>query len=122
MSLARVKAMRHPLDLRHLHVQGRRLPGGSGVGSRCLSCVISAHTYKPTTPDPFSSPSFLHAIREGQLEDYVIKAGGAEKVLHFGSNVTRKLERPLSFQEGTNQYSIALERTDADQLYPSGHA
>ena len=81
--------------------------------------IISVYTYKTTTPDPFSS---LHAVREGQLQDYVIKAGGAEKVLHFGSNVTRKLERRLSFQEGTNQYSIALERTDADQLYPSGHA
>ncbi len=28
--------------------------------------------------------SFLNAIREGRLEDYVIKSGGANKVLHFG--------------------------------------
>jgi predicted ATPase len=28
---------------------------------------------------------FLHAIREGRLRDYVTEAGGAEKVLHFGS-------------------------------------
>ena len=32
--------------------------------------------------------SFLHAIREGQLQDYVARAGGADKVLHFGSKVT----------------------------------
>jgi predicted ATPase len=27
--------------------------------------------------------SFLNAIREGRLQDYVKKAGGADKVLHF---------------------------------------
>src|ERR1700733_10573552 len=51
--------------------------------------------------------SFLHAIREGRLQDYVIKAGGADKVLHFGSKVTQKLEIGISFQEGVNQYEIA---------------
>jgi len=30
--------------------------------------------------------AFLRAIREGRLRDYVTAAGGAEKVLHFGSN------------------------------------
>ena len=34
--------------------------------------------------------SFLHAIREGHLQEYVVNAGGAEKVLHFGSKVTSK--------------------------------
>src|SRR5437773_8480934 len=63
--------------------------------------------------------SFLHAIREGHLQDYVIKAGGADKVLHFGSKVTQKLEIHISFQEGVDQYAIALEPTATDQLYPS---
>jgi predicted ATPase len=27
---------------------------------------------------------FLHKVREDRLKDYVIEAGGAEKVLHFG--------------------------------------
>ena len=62
---------------------------------------------------------FLHAIREGLLQDYVTKAGGAEKVLHFGSKVTRKIEIQISFLEGVNQYAIALEPTAADRLYPS---
>ena len=35
--------------------------------------------------------SFLNAIREGRLQAYVIKAGGADKVLHFGSRVTERL-------------------------------
>ncbi len=63
--------------------------------------------------------SFLHAIREGHLKDYVIQAGGADKVLHFGSKVTEELEIRISFQEGINQYEIKLQPTQADQLYPA---
>ena len=63
--------------------------------------------------------SFLHALREGRLQDYVIKAGGADKVLHFGSKVTQNIEINISFQEGVNQYQIVLAATETDQLYPS---
>jgi len=63
--------------------------------------------------------SFLHAIREGQLQDYVIKAGGADKVLYFGSRVTAAVEIQISFQGGVNQYQITLEPTGTDQLHPS---
>ncbi len=60
--------------------------------------------------------AFLHAIREGHLQDYVAKAGGADKVLHFGSKTTQKLEIHISFQEGVNQYAITLEPAAGDQL------
>ena len=62
--------------------------------------------------------SFLHAIREGRLQDYVIKAGGADKVLHFGSKITKKLQIGVSFQDERNRYEIALQPTDADELVP----
>src|SRR5437764_4946065 len=62
--------------------------------------------------------SFLHAIREGHLRDYVIKAGGADKVLHFGAKVTPHLEIHISFQGEKGQYRIVLGATDDDQLYP----
>src|SRR3954468_15313711 len=62
--------------------------------------------------------SFLHALREGHLRDYVIRAGGADKVLHFGSKATPRLEIGISFQQGTNRYEIALGATEDDQLYP----
>jgi predicted ATPase len=35
--------------------------------------------------------SFLREIAEGKLRDYITAAGGAEKVLHFGSKVTREI-------------------------------
>ena len=62
---------------------------------------------------------FLHAIRDGRLQDYVIKAGGADKMLHFGSKITNKLQVRISFQDERNQYAIHLEPTDADELVPS---
>src|SRR5437667_1264559 len=66
--------------------------------------------------------SFLHAIREGRLQDYVRKAGGAEQILHFGSRVTREIEIFLSFRKGKNQYSISLKPTEDDSLYPADEA
>lgn len=63
--------------------------------------------------------SFLNAIREGRLQDYVIQAGGADKVLHFGSKVTEEIFVHVSFQDGKNQYDVTLQPTDADELVPS---
>lgn len=63
--------------------------------------------------------SFLHAIREGRLQDYVAKAGGANRVLHFGSKVTGKLHLRIAFAGQTNQYSIGLEPTETDELVAS---
>lgn len=62
--------------------------------------------------------SLLHAIRQGQLQDYVIKSGGADKVLHFGGKVTKNLNIRISFRNEVNQYEITLAPTDADELVP----
>jgi predicted ATPase len=63
--------------------------------------------------------AFLHAIREGRLRDYVTQAGGAEKVLHFGSRTTKEIFIHLSFEQGVNQYNLTLSPTGDDGLYPS---
>ena len=63
--------------------------------------------------------SFLHAIREGRLQEYVARAGGADRVLHFGSRTTRELKIHISFREGVNQYEVTLVPTDDDRLYPA---
>jgi predicted ATPase len=63
--------------------------------------------------------SFLHAIREGHLKDYVAKAGGAERILHFGSKTTNLIEVHVSFEQEVNKYEIKLGFTGNDQLYPS---
>ena len=63
--------------------------------------------------------AFLNAIREGRLQDYVTKAGGAEKVVHFGSKTTSVMEIHISFQDGVNQYKIELAPAPGDQLFPA---
>jgi predicted ATPase len=50
--------------------------------------------------------SFLHAIREGRLQDYVTAAGGAERILHFGSKTTKEISFYLSFVGQVNQYEL----------------
>jgi predicted ATPase len=66
--------------------------------------------------------AFLHAIREGRLRDYVTRAGGAEKVLHFGSKTTKEIHIHLSFSDEVNQYELKLSPTDDDGLFPSSEA
>lgn len=62
--------------------------------------------------------SFLHEIREGRLNDYVRKAGGAEQLLHFGSKVTNEILIRISFRQEVNQYELRLRSTSEDSLYP----
>jgi len=60
---------------------------------------------------------FLHAIREGELRDYVIKAGGAEKVLHFGSKTTREIYIRLSFSGGFDDLDPTRSPSDFWELH-----
>jgi predicted ATPase len=57
---------------------------------------------------------FLHAIRDGRVTDYVKAAGGAEKLLHFGSKTTRELYFDLTFANGHWQLRL---RPTADDLF-----
>lgn len=61
----------------------------------------------------------LHALREGRLQQYVLKAGGADRVLYFGAKVTPTLQLQLSFQHGRYHYAIDLQPTAADELIPT---
>ena len=61
--------------------------------------------------------SFLNAINSQHLQQYVIRAGGADKVLHYGSKETEELTIQISFDENNYEYSIRLKATDADALY-----
>ena len=63
--------------------------------------------------------SLLHAVVEGRLQEYVGKAGGAERVLHFGSRVTDRMEITLSFRDGKTKYRIELQPSQLDELIPS---
>ena len=63
--------------------------------------------------------SFLNAIRLGGLRDYVIRAGGADKILHFGAKATQYLSIGTSFENEKREYNIVLAADDADGMFPS---
>ena len=63
--------------------------------------------------------SFLKAIRLGGLQDYVKKAGGADRILHFGSKTTEKLRIHVSFENQARAYIIDLGPGAADRIYSS---
>ncbi|GIK74260.1 MAG: chromosome segregation protein SMC [Chloroflexota bacterium] len=64
--------------------------------------------------------AFLNAIRDGKLQDYVARAGGADRLLHFGSKITPAIVLHVFFRDDTNQYRIVLTPTETDQLFPNG--
>ncbi|MGA2706164.1 MAG: AAA family ATPase [Isosphaeraceae bacterium] len=61
--------------------------------------------------------AFLRFLRQGHLVDYTDRAGGAEKILHFGSKVTKEIELEISFRDGTDAYHVALSPTADDRFY-----
>jgi predicted ATPase len=61
--------------------------------------------------------SFLHAIREGRLQRYVAEAGGAERLLHFGSRSTDQVRLEIGLRTVNRyRYEVTLIPTDIDEL------
>lgn len=61
---------------------------------------------------------FFQEIIEHRLKNYVAASGGAEKILYFGSKVTREIVLDFSF--GGGNYAITLRPSTDDGLYESG--
>ncbi|MCI0640565.1 MAG: AAA family ATPase [Gemmataceae bacterium] len=61
--------------------------------------------------------AFLHAIREGLLQEYVATKGFAESILYFGAKNTKQLQLEVSFDSGSG-YHIELSPTVDDRLHP----
>lgn len=63
--------------------------------------------------------SFLEALRAGRLGEYVARAGGGDRILHFGAKTTGELTVEVSFQNEVNRYEITLVPNELDELVPS---
>lgn len=63
--------------------------------------------------------AFLQAIRSGNLQGYVGRAGGADRLLHFGAKTTDRIVFHTAFDGESNQYEITLMPTDVNTLYPT---
>ena len=109
-----------------IHIEGFKSITQTMLKLRPLNVLIGANgSGKSNFIDAIS---FLRAIVQGQLERYVSQAGGADRILHFGSKATSKLEMKVSFDGDKAGYGILLRRDDSDGLYvtimryrPFGH-
>ncbi|MDE0298475.1 MAG: AAA family ATPase [Candidatus Poribacteria bacterium] len=63
--------------------------------------------------------SLLNTMRLGGLRDYVMRSGGADRILHFGSKTTQQLSIEIGFENGKRKYNIDLAPNDADGMFPS---
>jgi predicted ATPase len=61
---------------------------------------------------------FIHVVGQGRLRDYAIAAGGAEKVLHFGSKRTKEIHFHLGALNG-GYYELRVAPTADDSLFSS---
>jgi len=52
--------------------------------------------------------TFVREVVEGRLRQFVVKSGGAERVLHFGTRNTEYIGIFVSLDDG-NSYSLAIE-------------
>ena len=60
--------------------------------------------------------SIRNQIGGGALRQYAARAGGANRLLHFGSKETEEIEVHVRFQDPANRYRINIVATDEDTL------
>lgn len=61
--------------------------------------------------------AFLRMIRDGRLQEAVVRAGGANRVLHYGAKATPQISIEVDFAD-VNRYELALLATVTDELLP----
>ena len=104
-------------ELDYISVEGFKSIASAKVELRPINVIIGPNgSGKSNFIGLFA---FLHEIREGHLNDYVRKAGGAEQLLYFGSKVTGEIRILISFRQEVNQYELTLKPTTDDSLYPA---
>ena len=96
-------------------IRGFRSISHAEVKLRSLNVLIGANGSGKS--NFINALSFLRAVSRGQLHEYVGRAGGADRILHFGSRVTPGLEMQVSLDGGGAGYGISLRRNDTDGLY-----
>ena len=53
---------------------------------------------------------------EDHLSEYIVRAGGADRLLHFGVKVTTTIRFAVGFQDGRDDFSAELRHGAGDQL------
>ena len=100
-----------------VHIEGFKSIAHTRQELRPLNVLIGANgSGKSNFIDAIA---LLRTVVQGQLPRYVKQAGGADRILHFGSKATSKLEMRVSFVEESAGCAIELHRDDSDGLFVS---
>jgi predicted ATPase len=104
-------------ELDHLTVKGfRSIKSIDKLNLQSINILIGANgSGKSNFVETFD---FLRALRQGQLVAYTDAAGGAERILHFGSKETSEIEIEVSFRDSINGYRVSLSPTAEDRFRP----
>ena len=60
--------------------------------------------------------SLLQAERDSAVGEYVERSGGADRIPHFGSQVTRAVQVAVTFHGSDNRFELRLEAAEDDRL------
>lgn len=60
---------------------------------------------------------FLSAFAEGRHGSFVERAGGADRILHFGARTTKQAEMRITFAD-TDAYTVKLYGGEGDRIFP----
>ena len=105
------------LALDSITIEGFKSIKGLSLDLRPINVVIGANGAGKS--NLIGAFDFLHSVRDGELAISVARAGGANKLLHFGTKATAAMSFRLSFLDGTNQYEVKLSPTGDDGLIPA---
>ncbi len=59
--------------------------------------------------------SFVREVVNGRLRNFVVRADGANRILHFGANVTERIDVGIAFDDG-EWYELEIRHTEGDSL------
>ena len=59
------------------------------------------------------------ALSASSTFEFVARSGGADRILHFGSKVTKAIKFEVGFSDVLADFRVHLPRGDNDQLYPA---
>ena len=105
--------------IREISIEGfRSIAAIKGLKLRPINVLIGANGS--------GKSNFLGALallrtavrRASEMSEYVVRSGGADRLLHFGSKVTPRIKFEVSFNDGLTDFVVEIRQGADDQLFP----